>query len=124
MPCPCKQADAHLLFEPGYLFGDRRLRDLESIGGATEIELLGHDHEISEVPKLNISVANTIRQGGAASRSPFSCNSHLCYRHLNCCTLERTDAARSLHDFVTPHPIWEHCLLPRYFVRDLNFPQN
>jgi hypothetical protein len=37
MPCPRKQTDAHLLFELGYLFGDRRLRDLESIGSATEI---------------------------------------------------------------------------------------
>jgi len=37
MPCPRKQADAHLLFEPGYLFGDRRLRDLQPIGRATEI---------------------------------------------------------------------------------------
>jgi hypothetical protein len=54
MPCPRKRADAHLLFQPGCLFGDRRLRDLESIGGATEIQLLSHDHEISEVPKLNI----------------------------------------------------------------------
>ncbi len=37
MPRPRKQADAHLLFEPGYLFGDRRLRDLESTGGTTKI---------------------------------------------------------------------------------------
>ena len=37
MPLSRKQADAHLLFEPSYLFGDRRLRDLQSIGGATEI---------------------------------------------------------------------------------------
>src|SRR6516165_10713564 len=37
MPYPRKQADAHLLFEPGYLLGYRRLRDLQSIGGATEI---------------------------------------------------------------------------------------
>ena len=69
MPCPRKQADAHLLFEPGYLFGDRRLRDLKSIGGATEIQLLGHDHEISEVPKLDISVPNIIGQTGAARRT-------------------------------------------------------
>jgi hypothetical protein len=32
-----EQAEAYVLFEPGYLFGERRLRDLESIGGATEI---------------------------------------------------------------------------------------
>jgi hypothetical protein len=32
-----KQANAHLLFEPGYLFSERRLRDLQSTGGATEI---------------------------------------------------------------------------------------
>src|ERR1700730_4726139 len=37
MSFPRKQADTHLLFEPRYLFGDRRLRDLQSIGRATEI---------------------------------------------------------------------------------------
>jgi len=35
MSCPRKQADAHLLFEPGYLFSERRLRDLEPMGGTT-----------------------------------------------------------------------------------------
>lgn len=69
---PCKQTGAHLFFEAGYLFGDRRLRDLESIGGATEIQLLGHDNEVAEMPKLNISVPNTIRQTGASPRSRFS----------------------------------------------------
>jgi hypothetical protein len=29
-----KQADGHLFFQPGYLFGERRLRDLQSMGGA------------------------------------------------------------------------------------------
>jgi hypothetical protein len=37
MSFPRKQADAHLLFEPGHLFGERRLRDLQPIGRATEI---------------------------------------------------------------------------------------
>jgi hypothetical protein len=32
-----KQADAHLLFEPGHPFGERRLRDLWSTGGTTKI---------------------------------------------------------------------------------------
>jgi hypothetical protein len=94
MPCPRKQADAHLLFEPGYLFGDRRLRDLKSIGGATEIQLLGHDHEISEVPKLNISMTNIIRQVGAARRTWLSCNSHLCHCQLNRCTRDWKAAVR------------------------------
>jgi len=94
MPCPRKQADAHLLFEPGYLFGDRRLRDLKSIGGATEIQLLGHDHEISEVPKLNISMTNIIGQAGAARRTWLSCNSHLCHCQLNRCTPDRKAAVR------------------------------
>jgi hypothetical protein len=94
MPCPRKQADAHLLFQPGCLFGDRRLRDLESIGGATEIQLLSHDHEISEVPKLNISVPNIIRQTGAACRTWLSCNSHLCHCQLNRCTPDRKAAVR------------------------------
>jgi len=35
MSYPRKQADAHLLFEPGYLFSERRLRDLEPMGGTT-----------------------------------------------------------------------------------------
>jgi hypothetical protein len=35
MSYPRKQADAHLLFEPGYLFSERRLRDLEPTGGTT-----------------------------------------------------------------------------------------
>jgi hypothetical protein len=37
MSFPRKQAYANLLFEPGYLLGERRLRDLESIGGTTKI---------------------------------------------------------------------------------------
>jgi hypothetical protein len=45
-----KQADTHLLFEPRYLFGDRRLRDLQSMGRATEIQLLGCDYEVAEMP--------------------------------------------------------------------------
>jgi hypothetical protein len=94
MPCPRKQADAYLLFEPGYLFGDRRLRDLESIGGATKIQLLGHDHEISEVPKFNISVPNIIRQTGVARRTWLSRNSHLCHYQLNRCTPDRKAAVR------------------------------
>ena len=94
MPCPRKQADAHLLFEPGYLFGDRRLRDLESIRSASEIQLLGHDDEVAEMPELNISVPNTIRQMGAAPRLRFSCNSHLCHRQLNRYTPERKAAVQ------------------------------
>jgi hypothetical protein len=67
-----KQADAQLLFQPGYLFGDRRLRDLKSIGRATEIQLFGDDNEVAEMPELNVSVLNNIRQTGAAPRSRFS----------------------------------------------------
>lgn len=106
MPCPRKQADAHLLFEPGYLFGDRRLRDLKSIGGATEIQFLGHDHEISEVPKLDISVLNIIGQTGAAHRTWLSRNSHLCHCQLNRRTPDRKTAVGcectiSLHSIVS-----------------------
>src|SRR6266403_1323886 len=112
MPCPRKQADAHLLFEPGYLFGDRRLRDLESIRGATEIQLLGHDHEISEVPKLNISVPNIIRQAGAARRTWFFRNSHLSHCQLNRCTPDgkaavRCEFANSLHSILSRRAF--HC---------------
>ena len=118
MPCPRKQADAYLLFQPGYLFGHRRLRDLESIGGATEIQLLGHDHEISEVPKLNNSVPNTIRQAGTARRTWFSRNSHLCHCQLNRCT-RRTGGRSSMRvrHFATQHPLSACCPLRRYFVR-------
>src|SRR6266481_4594498 len=94
MPCPRKQAGTHLLFEPCYLFGDRRLRDLEPIGGATEIQLLGHDDEVAEMAELDVSVPNTIRRTGAGPRSRFSCNSHLYHRQLNRCTLERKAAVR------------------------------
>jgi len=72
MSFPSKQTGAHLFFEACYLFGDRRPCDLESIGRATEIQLLGNDDEIPEVPKLNISMTNIIRQAGAAPRSRFS----------------------------------------------------
>jgi hypothetical protein len=50
MSFPRKQTDTHLLFEPRYLFGDRRLRDLQSMGRATEIQLLGCDYEVAEMP--------------------------------------------------------------------------
>jgi hypothetical protein len=62
MSFPRKQADAHLLFEPGYLFGERRLCDLQPIGSATEIQLLGRDHKVSEMPKVDVSVPDTIGQ--------------------------------------------------------------
>ncbi len=94
MSFPRKQAGTHLLFEPCYLFGDRRLRDLEPIGGATEIQLLGHDDEVAEMAELDVSVPNTIRRTGAGPRSRFSCNSHLYHRQLNRCTLERKAAVR------------------------------
>jgi len=112
MSYPPKQADAHLLFERGYLFSERRLRDLKSIGGSTEIQLLGHDHEISEVPKLNISMTNIIGQAGAARRTWFSRNSHLCHCQLNRCTPERKAAVRcefaiSLHSILSRCAV--HC---------------
>src|SRR5277367_193231 len=78
-----KQADAHLLFEPGYLFGERRLCDPQPVGGAPEIKLLSRDHEVSEMPKLNVSVPNIIGKTGVANRSRLSCNSHLCHCQLN-----------------------------------------
>ena len=37
MALPCEQAYAYLLFKPRYLFGQRRLRDLQPTGGTTEI---------------------------------------------------------------------------------------
>jgi hypothetical protein len=84
-----KQAEAHLLFEPGDLFGERRLRDLQPICGATEIQLLGDDDEIPEMPKLNIAVPDIVRQTGFASRTRLSCSSHLCHCQLNPCARER-----------------------------------
>ncbi len=120
MPRPREQTDAHLLFQPGYLFGDRRLRDLKSVGRATEIQLLGHDHEISEVPKLNISMTNIIRQAGAARRTWFSRNSHLCHCQLNRCAPEGRSSMR-VRQFATQHPLSARFPLRRYFVRKFKF---
>jgi len=94
MSFPRKQAGTHLLFEPCYLFGDRRLCDLEPIRGTTKIQLLGHDDEVAEMPELNVSVPNIISQRQAANRSRLSCNSHLCNCQLNRCTPERKTAVR------------------------------
>src|SRR6266851_2188611 len=69
MSFPRKQGGTHLLFEPCYLFGDRRLCDLEPILGTTKIQLLGHDDEVAEMPELNVSVPNIISQRQAANRS-------------------------------------------------------
>ena len=94
MSFPSKQTGAHLFFEACYLFGDRRLCDLESIRSASEIQLLGHDDEVAEMPELNVSVPNIISQRQAANRSRLSCNSHLCNCQLNRCTPEPKAAVR------------------------------
>jgi hypothetical protein len=36
------------------LLTERRLRDVEPLGRATEVELIGQRHEIAEVPKLHV----------------------------------------------------------------------
>src|SRR5260370_22215020 len=55
-----KQADAHLLFEPGDLFGERRLGDLQPMRGAPEIQLLGHADEIPDMPQVNTYVPHIL----------------------------------------------------------------
>jgi hypothetical protein len=74
-----EQAHAHLLLESGYLFGERRLRDLEPMRGTMKIELLGGDHEISEMPKLDVSVPSFLKgiyRTRAAHRSRLPITSH------------------------------------------------
>jgi hypothetical protein len=46
MPFSGKQADTNLFFQHGYLLRDRRLCDVEPVGGAMEIQLLGYSNEI------------------------------------------------------------------------------
>lgn len=79
MALPCEQAYAYLLFKPCYLFGQRRLRDLQPTSGTTQIQLLGSDHKISQMAELNVSVPD-IGQTVSLSRPRLSFKSH----HYRC----------------------------------------
>src|SRR5437879_4044735 len=47
---PIEEPDAELLLELADLFAQRRLGDVQSLGGPTEVQLLGH---CDEVPKVS-----------------------------------------------------------------------
>jgi hypothetical protein len=78
-----KQTDPYLLFKPGYLFGERRLSDLQPMRGTAEIQLLSRDHKISEMAKLNVSMPDTVGQTGPGSELRLSFGFHHCRCWLN-----------------------------------------
>ncbi len=47
-----KEPDSELIFEPAYLLAERRLRDVESLGGTSEVQLLGQRDEVVDEPQV------------------------------------------------------------------------
>ena len=50
---PVEQRLTHLAFQPLDLGADRRLRDVDALGGAGEVGLLGDGDEVLELPKFH-----------------------------------------------------------------------
>ena len=92
MPFSGKQADTNLFIQHGYLLRDRRLCDVEPVGGAMEIQLLSYGNEIVEMAQLNLSVPNIISPREVASRLRLGCKSRICHLRLHLSTSERKAA--------------------------------
>ncbi len=59
-----EQLDAELGFQLADLLGERRLGHVEPLGGATEVTLLGHRHEVPKVAQIHmwsISIGSDMR---------------------------------------------------------------
>jgi hypothetical protein len=69
---PVKQPHAQLIFELANLLADRRLRNVESLRGPAEAQLLCDRYEIPEVPKFHalplLSVAERSLRSGRRNR--------------------------------------------------------
>lgn len=50
-----EQLDTQLGLQLADLLGERRLRHVEAYGGATEVTLLGHRHEVPEMTQIHMS---------------------------------------------------------------------
>jgi hypothetical protein len=47
-----KELEAEFLLEPADGLGDRGLRDMQSRGGAAEVQVLGHREEVAEMTEV------------------------------------------------------------------------
>lgn len=59
-----QQRDAEFRFELADLCGERRLGHVEPLGGATEMALLGHCHEVPQVAQIHmpsVSISSYMR---------------------------------------------------------------
>ena len=73
MPAPFEKRDADLCFQLADLLTERRLRGMEPRGGAREVELVGHRHEVPEMTqfhcnRLDAGAGNGKREHGPVSR--------------------------------------------------------
>ena len=50
---PMEEADAEILLEPANLLTERRLRDVQALRGAPEVQLFRDGDEVTEVAKLH-----------------------------------------------------------------------
>ena len=61
MAAPIEQRDANLRFELPDLLAQRGLRGVETRGGAREVQLVGHRHEVPQMTQFHHAKA---RRGG------------------------------------------------------------
>jgi hypothetical protein len=66
-PRAIKHLDAEITLELADLLADRRLRHVQLLGGARDMQRLRHRHEVPQVPKLHIPTGSDVRQSGATS---------------------------------------------------------
>ena len=53
MTAPIEERDANLRFELPDLLAERRLRGVQPGGGAREVQLVGHRHEVPQMPQFH-----------------------------------------------------------------------
>jgi hypothetical protein len=53
MTAPIEERDANLGFELPDLLAERRLRGVQTAGGAREVQLVGHRHEVAQMPQFH-----------------------------------------------------------------------
>ena len=54
--CAREELDAELDLELAHLLAHRRLGDVQPLGGAPEVQLLGHRHEVAQLAQIHRSI--------------------------------------------------------------------
>ena len=72
MTAPIEQWHAHLSLELSDLLAERRLRGVQTCGGAREVQLVGHRHEVPQMTQFHHAKARRAATNGNREDQPVS----------------------------------------------------